>query len=97
AGAVTVGNGRTARAILLPGHAKQPGTLTVNNTVTFNSLAGYECVLRRNTGKASKLKAMGVTINPNATFSLLDFDTGMLKGGTVFTIINNSSANPIFG
>src|SRR5207244_7330779 len=38
-GAVTIGTGSSSGAILLAGDsATRPGTLTVNNTLTFNSL-----------------------------------------------------------
>lgn len=96
-GAVTVGNGTTSGAILLPGTAKKPGTLTINNTLTFNSMSTYECVLNRATPAAGKVNALGVTINSNATFKFVDTTTGTLTKGTVFTVINNTSANPIFG
>ena len=41
--------------------------------------------------------ALGVTINSGATFTFVDTGTGTLTVGTVFTVINNTSANPIFG
>src|SRR6266567_2027159 len=74
-----------------------PGTLTVNNTLTFNSLSTYQCVLNRTRGKASTLTALGVTITSNVPFTFVDTGTGTLATGTVFTVINNTSANPIFG
>ena len=97
-GAVTVGTGGNSGAILLAGNnATSPGTLTVNSTVTFNSLSTYQCVLNRSTVKASKATALGVTINSGATFTFVDTGTGTLTVGTVFTVINNTSANPISG
>ena len=97
-GAVTVGTGNSSGAILLAGNsATSPGTLTVNNTLTFNSLSTYKCVLNRTRGKASTLTALGVTINSNVPFTFVDTGTGTLATGTVFTVINNTSANPIFG
>ena len=97
-GAVTVGTGTSSGAILLAGNnATSPGTLTVNNTLTFNSLSTYQCVLNRSTVKASKATALGVTINSNVPFTFVDTGTGTLTTGTVFTVINNTSANPIFG
>jgi hypothetical protein len=96
-GAVTVGNGATTGAILLPGTAKKPGTLTINNTLAFNSLSTYKCVLDRTRPAAGKVKAVGVTINSNAAFSFVDTTTGTLTPGTVFTVIKNTSANPIGG
>src|SRR5438876_4372195 len=97
-GAVTVGTGTSSGAILLAGDsATRPGTLTVNNTLTFNSLSTYQCVLNRTNAKASKATALGVTINSNVPFTFVDTGTGTLATGTVFTVINNTSANPIFG
>ena len=43
------------------------------------------------------MKALGVTINANATFTFVDTTTGTLTAGTIFTVISNSSVNPIFG
>ena len=98
AGAVTVGTGTSSGPILLAGNsATSPGTLTVNNTLTFNSLSTYQCVLNRTRAKASEAAALGVTINSNVPFTFVDTGTGTLTTGTVFTVINNTSANPIFG
>jgi autotransporter-associated beta strand protein len=99
-GAVTVGTGTgtSSGAILLAGNnATSPGTLTINNTLTFNSLSTYKCVLNRITLIAGKAAALGVTINSNVPFTFVDPGTGTLMVGTVFTVINNTSANPIFG
>jgi hypothetical protein len=97
-GAVTVGTGTTSGAILLGGNsATAPGTLTMNNTLTFNSLSTYKCVLNRGTPKASTVAVLGVTINSNAPFTFVDNGTAILPVGTIFTVINNTSANPIFG
>ena len=97
-GAVTVGRGTSSGAILLPGNsATSPGTLTINNRLTFNSLSTYKCVLNRTRAKASEAAALGVTINSNVPFTFVDTGTGTLATGTVFNVINNTSANPIFG
>jgi len=97
-GAVTVGTGTTSGAILLAGNnATSPGILTINNTLTFNSLSTYQCVLNRTKGKASTLTALGVTIGSNVSFTFTDTGTGTLTTGTIFKVINNTSANPIFG
>jgi fibronectin-binding autotransporter adhesin len=97
-GAVTVGNGSLSGAILLGGNStKSPGTLTINNTLTFNSLSTYKCVLNRSTPKASTITTLGVTINSNASFTFVDTGTGTLPVSTVFTVINNTSTNPIAG
>ena len=97
-GAVTVGTGSSSGPILLPGKsATNPGTLTINNALTFNSLSTYKCVLKRSTPIAGKITAFGATINSGATFTFVDVSTGTLTVGTVFTVINNTSANPISG
>jgi len=97
-GAVTVGTGTSSGAILLAGNsATSPGTLTINNTLTFNSLSTYKCVLNRTRAKASEAAALGVTINSNVPLTFVDTGTGTLAAGTVFNVINNTSANPIFG
>jgi len=97
AGAVTVGNGSSSAAILVGGESGAPGTLTINNPLTFNALSTYKSVLKRSTPKASKVTALGVTINSTAQFVFVDPGTGALPAGTIFTVINNSSASPISG
>ena len=97
-GAVTVGTGSSSGAILLPGNsATKPGILTISSALTFNSLSTYKCVLSRPTVKASQAVGLGVTINSGVPFTFLDTGTGTLTAGTVFTVINNTSASPIFG
>ncbi len=97
-GGVTVGNGTSAGAVLVGGESvNAPGTLTINNPLTFNPLSTYKTVLRRSTPKASKVSAVGVTINTNAQFVFVDPGTGALSAGTVFTVIDNTSASPISG
>lgn len=98
AGAVTVGTGTSSGAVLLAGASPtRPGTLTIDSTLTFNSLSSYECALKRSTAKASKAAALGVTINSNVPFTLLDNGAGGLTAGAVFMVIKNSSASPIAG
>jgi autotransporter-associated beta strand protein len=97
-GAVTVGTGSSSGAILLPGNsATKPGILTMNSALTFNSLATYKCVLNRNNPIAGEVTALGVTINSGASFTFSDTGAGTLTVGTVFTVINNTSASPITG
>jgi autotransporter-associated beta strand protein len=97
-GAVTVGTGSSSGAILLAGNSTtSPGTLTLNDSLTFQSLSTYKCALNRTTPKASKVSAFGVTINSNVPFTFIDHGTATLTAGTVFTVITNTSANPIFG
>jgi autotransporter-associated beta strand protein len=97
-GTVTVGTGSSSGAILLPGNsATRPGNLTINSALTFNSLSTYKCVLNRSTPIAGEVTALGVTINSGAQFTFVDTGTGTLATGTVFTVINNTSASPIAG
>jgi autotransporter-associated beta strand protein len=97
-GTVTVGTGSSSGAILLPGNStSSPGTLSITDPLTFRSLSTYKCALNRTPPKASKVSAFGVTINNNVPFTFVDHGTTALTAGTVFTVITNISANPIFG
>lgn len=97
-GTVAIGTGAGHAAILSPGPGPgQPGALKVDSAVTFNSLSNYQCILNRNTGKISKLTALGMSIGDNVTFALRNNNTGALAPGTVFVVINNVSTQPIFG
>jgi autotransporter-associated beta strand protein len=97
-GAVIVGTGTSSGAIVSPGNsATAPGTLTSNSALTFNSRSTYKCILNRSNPIAGEITARAVTINSGATFTFSDVGTGTLTVGTVFTVINNTSANPISG
>jgi autotransporter-associated beta strand protein len=96
-GAVNVGNGVAAGAVLLPGTAGRPGSLTINNNLTFNPLSTYECVLDRTIPAVGKVSALGVIIHSGVTFEFVDRTIGVLTPGAIFTAINNISANPIGG
>ena len=54
-------------------------------------------MLSRTTVIASQAVGLGVTINSGATFTFVDTGTATLTTGTVFTVINNTSASPIAG
>src|SRR5438477_760398 len=103
-GAVTVGTGSSSGAILVAGNSvTSPGTLTINSALTFESMSTYKCVLKRSTSStgvtavAGKVAALGVIINSGVPFTFVDTGTGILPIGTVFTVINNTSASPIAG
>lgn len=97
-GTVTVGNGTTTGAILRGGSGTTAGTLTINNPLTFNSGSTYKCYLNRTaTPKAGAAKALGVVIKANVPFTLVETGTAALTRGTKFTVVNNTSANPIAG
>ena len=98
AGPVTVGNGTTSGAVLRGGSFSAAGTLTINNTLTFNSGSTYKCYLNRNAQpKAGNVKALGVTIYANVPFTWVETGRAALARGTKFRVIDNTSANPIFG
>src|SRR6266480_1608828 len=98
AGDVTVGDGSGRGAALSPGEtAVRRGTLTIQSTLTFNSDASYNFGLNSSNATADEVVALGVTINSGAQFSFTDFGSNTLTPGTVFTVINDTSANPIFG
>ncbi len=99
AGAVSVGNGNRRGAVLSPGSNSgiNPGTLTIQSTLTFNSDGTYKIQLNSSPGKADAVSANGVTINSAAQFTFIDFGSATLAPGTVFTVINNNAATPITG
>jgi autotransporter-associated beta strand protein len=99
-GAVTVGNGTGSGAVLAPGYlhgAGSPGTLTIYQTLTFNSDGIYRVKVNSSSATSDEVSAYGVTINSGAQFAVADLGTGTLPTGTVFTVIDNTSANPIAG
>ena len=97
-GPVTVGNGNNSGAIVLAGNSStSPGTLTINNPLTFRSHSTYKCSLNRAQAKASSVSAFGITINSNVSFTFLDTGTGTLAIGAVFRVIDNISGLPISG
>ncbi|PYK11525.1 MAG: hypothetical protein DME65_07010 [Verrucomicrobia bacterium] len=49
------------------------------------------------TSVTDQVAAVGVSVSPGAQFDFLDTGNGTLPVGTVFTVINNTSADPIAG
>lgn len=99
-GAVTIGTGSGSGAVLSPGHVHGPerlSALTINSALTFNLDGAYEAQVNSSTSMADEVAAVGVSINPGAQFSFSDIGSGILPIGTTFTVINNTSANPIVG
>jgi hypothetical protein len=96
-GAVTVGNGSSSGATILGGNSVSSGILTRNSALTFRSFSSYKCALNRASVKASQVSALGVIIDSGATVTFVDIGSGTLPAGTVFTVINNTSASPISG
>jgi fibronectin-binding autotransporter adhesin len=95
-GAVAVGTA-TAAGVLAPGLGTTPGTLTLLNSVRFNSASSYKVDTNSTSAKADKIVARGVTINSGAQFFFADHGSGTLPAGTVFTLISNTATTAISG
>ena len=98
-GKTTIGTGSGTGASLAPaGGSKTQATLTIQNSLTFNSDATYTYTFKakKNKAKTDKVVANGVTIN-GATLNLVGQTQGSLKRGLRLTLISNTSANPISG
>jgi autotransporter-associated beta strand protein len=100
-GAVALGTGTGAGAVIAPSGQTnvQPGTLTINGTLTFNSDATYTCTFKAkpNRAKTDQVIASGLTINSGAMITLIGRTMGVLTQGMVLTLISNTSADPISG
>ncbi|HEY2714575.1 MAG TPA: autotransporter-associated beta strand repeat-containing protein [Chthoniobacterales bacterium] len=99
AGAVTVGTGSGAGAILAPAAGSHTQTtLTTQGTLTLLADSTYKCSAKGRGHEAltDSVVANGVTIT-GAKFSFRPRIVGTLQAGTVFTVISNTSATPIGG
>ncbi len=97
AGAVVIGKGSGPGAILAPGLGNgRQSALTIQSDLTFNPDGFYECGLDTKRSTADQVLAAGVTIS-GARFALRDRRGFTLRPGTVFTVIDNTSANAISG
>jgi autotransporter-associated beta strand protein len=97
-GAVTIGTGNGAGAYLAPSAgSNQPARLTLKKTLTFKADGIYTYQLNTNNNRADLVSARGVTIESGAQFNLQPIGNRTLAIGRVFTLINNTSANPIIG
>lgn len=99
AGPVTlndVHNGPFISTILAPGRLgfAAPGRLTIQSALTIDS-ATFEVAMTAS--DASEVVANGVTLNSGADIFFTHLHHGALPPGTVFTLINNTSASPIAG
>ena len=95
-GAVTVNSG----AFLAPAHGdKVQSTLTIQSALTFNGGSTYTYTFKAKgkQAKTDKVIANGVTINGGANVTIQGTTKGSLKAGTAYTLISNTSANPISG
>ncbi len=100
AGAVTIGTGFGSGAFLAPGYlhgANSPGVLTIQGLLTFNGDGVYQMEVNSSSAIADEVATLGVAINSGAKFIFTDIGNSILPAGTVFTIINNTSATPIAG
>jgi len=99
-GPVTIGIGSGATAFLAPSAGtNRKSTLTIQNSLTFQADGTYTCTFKaRNTkARTDRINASGITINSGASINLLGTVQGQLQIGLAFTIISNTSANPISG
>ena len=93
-----IAGGVVVNAFLSPGKGgpNSIGTLTIEGDLALlGSAAIYEFELNSSTARADKVIANGVTLNSGPQFSFTDIGSGTLTPGTVFKVINNTSANPI--
>jgi autotransporter-associated beta strand protein len=99
-GAVSMGTGFGAGAFLAPGYlhgAERPGALTIQGLLTFNGDGVFQMQVNSSSSVADEVAALGVAITLGAKFAFADIGNNTLSVGTVFTIINNTSATPIAG
>ena len=76
---------------------KKPATLTIQGALTLNDDSTYLYKLDTKRAKADEVIANGVGIDSGAKFSLRPSGNNALSTGQVFTVISNTSANPIVG
>jgi autotransporter-associated beta strand protein len=97
-GAVTIGTGSGGGAILSPGEgAGKPTTMTIQSTLTLKADSTYSCKVYLKKAKADKVITNGVTIKSGALFTFPSIGQRTLSLGTVFTVLDNTSAAPIAG
>jgi autotransporter-associated beta strand protein len=75
------------------------GTLSMSDLLGIKGDAGYSFQLDSITGLADKLVANGVSLSATSSLNLSDLaaTSTLLPDNTVFTIIDNTSLNPISG
>ena len=98
-GAVTIGTGSGRGAVLAPAFGSDnQATLTLQSTLTLEADATYTYTFKakNNQARTDLVIANGVTIN-GAAVALQGRIQGSLTSGTVYTVISNTSANPISG
>jgi autotransporter-associated beta strand protein len=95
-GTVTIGSGNGSGSTLAPG-VRGPGALAINAPLTFKADSTYRCELSTVKAKADEVTATAISIESGARFAFVVRGGQTLAPGTVFTIINNTSASPISG
>jgi autotransporter-associated beta strand protein len=96
AGLVTIGTGSGTGAVLAPSAGVgQLAVLTLQRSLTFKADGSYSYKLNTNNARADQVIARGVTIQSGAQFSFQSLANRRLPSGTIFTVISNTSANPI--
>ncbi len=71
------------------------GTLTIQNALTFKADVQYDCEIDLKKARADKVSASGVCLA--GSISLVPLRSRRLTPGTVFTISDNTSSQPITG
>jgi len=98
AGPLTIGTGSGTGAFLAPGqNSMETSTLTIQDALTINTDGTYSCRLKTKRAEADQVIANGVTIESGAQFSFKQLANKQLNAGTVFIVLDNTSANPITG
>ena len=97
-GDVTIGDASHRRGTLSPGDSGHScDTLTIQSALTFQSDGNYKFNLDTRTVTSDSVVANGVTINSGALFDFTGVGHRRLPIGTIFIVIDNTSANPIAG
>jgi autotransporter-associated beta strand protein len=98
AGLITIGSGSGPGAVLAPSvGSNRLATLTIQRALTFKADSTYTCKLNTRNPSADQVIARGVTIDSGAQFSFQQVGNNRLSSGSVFTVLNNTSAIPITG
>ena len=93
-GAVTI----SAEGVLGPSlGSKHPTTLTIQSLLTFRAGALFAVSINANNRTADQVSANGIAIASGAEFGLSVAGRKRLQLGSVFTVLDNTSAGPIAG
>ena len=95
-GGIVVGSGNDEGAFLAPG-VNGIGTLTTGQSLLLSNNSTYLCEIDAKRARADSLRARGVRILNESTFTLISLNQRRLAIGASFVVINNTSAHPISG